>query len=363
MSLLGRFLFIFLLSFCSARRFLIPPGNSTLIDALYSHGITIGEITDKRWSVYATKQKMGVLASLVPEYEQVWEGPRNLYKRSVPGSSRYTSYYDLVSFCSRLARDYPHLVTRFSLGQSVNGLELLGVRIRSAPRRRKVKLVANMHGDETVGRELLIRFADHLVSNYESDLEIRTLVDSCEIHILPSMNPDGFQARRRTNAHGYDLNRNFPDRFYGQITPLQRETAAIMRWSERENFTLSANFHGGSLVVNYPYDGNRHRRSGVASPTKENALFMHLAQAYSLWHPDMSLSHQFTGGITNGAAWYVLYGGMQDWNYVHLHDYEVTIEVSREKNPRPDTLPGFWEKNRGPLLNFVKQIQNKALFP
>lgn len=31
------------------------------------------------------------------------------------------------------------------------------------------------------------------------------------LHILPTMNPDGFALRRRGNANNVDLNRDFPD--------------------------------------------------------------------------------------------------------------------------------------------------------
>jgi hypothetical protein len=31
------------------------------------------------------------------------------------------------------------------------------------------------------------------------------------LHILPTMNPDGFALRRRGNANNIDLNRDFPD--------------------------------------------------------------------------------------------------------------------------------------------------------
>ena len=49
-----------------------------------------------------------------------------------------------------------------------------------------------MHGDETVGRQLVIYFAELLLQNYDKDERIKKLVDSIEIYLMPSLNPDGF---------------------------------------------------------------------------------------------------------------------------------------------------------------------------
>ena len=39
------------------------------------------------------------------------------------------------------------------------------------------------------------------------------------------------------------------------------------------------------------------------------------------------LLQEFQGGITNGAQWYPLYGGMQDWNYLAAGCMEVRVGV------------------------------------
>ncbi len=67
-----------------------------------------------------------------------------------------------------------------------------------------------MHGDETANRELLLRLIYHLASSYGKDSRITALMDNTDIHILPSMNPDGFEVRLRNNLQGKDLNRNWP---------------------------------------------------------------------------------------------------------------------------------------------------------
>ena len=62
---------------------------------------------------------------------------------------------------------------------------------------------------------------------------------------------------------------------------------------------------------------------------------------------------QFGNGTTNGAAWYPLTGGMQDYNYIWHGCMEVTLELSCCKYPPANELPQFWDDNRRSLLQFL----------
>ena len=64
----------------------------------------------------------------------------------------------------------------------------------------------------------------------------------------------------------------------------------------------------------------------------------------------------FEDGITNGADWYPINGGMQDFNYIFTNDFEVTIELSCCKYPKKKYLNKEWERNKKSLLEYMKQV-------
>ena len=214
-----------------------------------------------------------------------------------------------------------------------------------------------MHGDETVGRELSLYLIEWLVEGYGSDPRATEIINNTDVFIMPTMNPDGFESGSRYNANGTDLNRDFPDQFSDpNNTTIGREpeTRAVMDWTWDHHFVLSANMHTGALVANYPYDGPN---SGVYSACPDDGLFIHISLAYADAHPNME-SGGFSNGITNGAQWYAISGGMQDWNYIWEGDFDITIEQNEVKWPSSNQLAGLWEDHREPMLVYLEEVHD-----
>lgn len=178
----------------------------------------------------------------------------------------------------------------------------------------------------------------------------------------------------RANAHNVDLNRNFPDQYgindYNRVQ--EPEVQAVMNWSLTNNFVLSANIHGGALVANYPFDDlaknfmlNADPKT-ERNPTEENDIFKHLATIYAISHRKMYqgkpcpsfIRESFPEGITNGADWYAVTGGMQDWSYLHGGTYELTLEIGCYKFPKAEELSSYWMDNREALIKYIEQVHN-----
>lgn len=290
----------------------------------------------------------------------------------------YHNYTSMTTYLRHVSTIYSNLTALYSIGQSVQGRELWVMVVSRSPYEHmvgkpNVKFVANMHGNEVVGRELMLHLILHLVQNYETDYYVRWLLDNTRIHIMPSMNPDGFEVasegtcqggQGRYNARGFDLNRNYPDYFKQNNKRSQPETEAVKEWIAKIQFVLSGNIHGGAMVASYPFDNtpNSIFSSVLSAPslTPDDDVFKHLAAVYSLNHGRMYLGEpckvgapKFDNGTTNGAAWYPLTGGMQDYNYIWHGCMEITLELSCCKYPPASELPKFWEDNRASMLQFI----------
>jgi carboxypeptidase D len=345
--------------------------NPEDVVGLIKRGISLDHPNKQQqtFEAYVTEKDIPILKEFNVEYQIQQSQPEEHLHEKRAGTVEYHNYGALTSFMEDIATRYPSITRLFSIGKSVQSRELWGIEISDnidkSEAEPQFQYIANMHGDEVVGREMSLYLIELLCSKYGVDDRITKLVNDTDIYIIPSMNPDGYERRQRGNANNVDLNRNFPDQFTSPSntkTGKQPEVQAVMTFVEQHHFVLGANFHGGAVVANYPYDGNSNYRSGAYASTPDDSVYKFTASTYSNKHRTMHNSWEFSGGITNGAEWYVLYGGMQDWNYVYNQgSFHITIELSDDKWPSASSLATFWDDNREAMLSYMELVHQLGI--
>ena len=93
------------------------------------------------------------------------------------------------------------VVKRVVIGASVRGRPIVAWAFGSDRAPRKVLVVGCIHGNECAGLAIT------------SALRRASVPDGVQVWLVPELNPDGTAADTRQNAHGVDLNRNFPYRW------------------------------------------------------------------------------------------------------------------------------------------------------
>uniref|UniRef100_A0A3Q1EFW7 Carboxypeptidase X (M14 family), member 1a n=1 Tax=Acanthochromis polyacanthus TaxID=80966 RepID=A0A3Q1EFW7_9TELE len=332
-----------------------------------------------------------------------------------PGSKdaldfRHHNYKEMRKLMKSVTEECPDITRVYTIGKSYTGLKLYVMEISDNPGKHELgepefRYVAGMHGNEALGRELVLNFMQYMCKEYKKgNQRIVRLVTETRIHLLPSMNPDGYEvayekgselagwAEGRYSFEGIDLNHNFPDlnnimwdaqetaadpsKVSNHYIPIPEyytkedamvapETRAVISWMQDIPFVLSANLHGGELVVTYPFDCTRDWAPQENTPTADDAFFRWLASVYAstnlvMVNPDRRICHyedfQEHSNIINGGAWHTVPGSMNDFSYLHTNCFEVTVELSCDKFPHVSELPIEWENNKESLLVYMEQV-------
>ena len=281
---------------------------------------------------------------------------------------RYPTYEVYIQMMTKFATDYPTICRLDTIGYSVNGRLLLAVEISdnvgTEENEPQFFYTSSMHGDETAGFVLLLRLADYLLSNYGTNAEVTDIVNNVRLFINPAANPDGtykggnstvLQAQRY-NINGYDLNRKFPKIPSSNTNPSSTiaEVQAMIDYAKTHHFVMSANFHGGAEVVNYPWD----IWQSVQNLHADDTWFYAVSKRYVDTARKVFSNYMtdtYSSGVTEGGDWYVVEGSRQDFmNYYH-NCREITIELSSTKLLECEYLNTYWNYNKNSLLHYIKE--------
>lgn len=339
---------------------------------LVDGGFDVAHVHGDSVEVYASGEEVKILQAAGFSFTISGKQPdSSSFTFGNKGLGDYNDSASITVLLHHYANAYPQLTRLVSIGKSVQGRDLWALLITDNPALEEAepefKYVSTMHGDEPIGTELCLYLIDYLLTRYGTDERVTRLVNETAIWFLPAMNPDGLDNITRHNAQGYDLNRAFPaypfhfekpffDGGALSIDGRTPEVRHVMNWTLEHSFVLSANFHAGALIVNYPYDEDPPIPSFTPAPTPDEDLIRELSLRYSRQNTRMYTEGDFPEGVVNGSVWFAIRGGMQDWHYRYTGCIDVTIELNEIKRPSPTLIPQFWDENRESMLTYLETV-------
>ncbi|KAG5677265.1 hypothetical protein PVAND_007036 [Polypedilum vanderplanki] len=197
-----------------------------------------------------------------------------------PNFRLYWSYNEIENFLQRLANEYPDLVKKDVIGQSIEHRNIHGVRVSRNAEFGKNPIIfidAGTHAREWAGIHSALYFLHQLVENSTVTNE---LLDKVDYVFVPVVNPDGYaysftedrlwrKNRRYVNytCQGIDLNRNYAYMWryrenscagtgypgaYALSEPETQAMAAYMQ-SFKYNFKLYLSTHTYGSLVLWPF--------------------------------------------------------------------------------------------------------------
>jgi PKD repeat protein len=290
-------------------------------------------------------------------------------KQILTAWNAYPTYSAYEAMMYQYAANYPSICQVYNIKTLASGRKLLVAKISHDVTVHENKpqflYTSTMHGNEPSGYIHMLHLIDTLLSNYGTNARITNILDNIELWINPLANPDGtygasggasISGAVRYNANGVDLNRNYPDPSTDSLHPdgnaWQPETMAFMELADTLNFVMSANFHEGDEVCNYPWDG----KPGL---TADNNWWQYVSKQFADTAQTFGPSGFFTDitstGIIDGYAWYQVLGGRQDFMNYYRHCREETVEISETQCPAGSQLPVLWKSCKRSFFNYLEQ--------
>lgn len=292
------------------------------------------------------------------------------------------TYEDLVSDTEILKSCYASVFSVNSLGETVDGRQILHFVIGDKEASRKILITGGIHAREYITCQLVMKqtisFLEHL-SNGDSygDISYEDLLRDTAIHVICMVNPDGisisqlgldgvqtdavrenlsqiaqldgasladstYLKRWKANANGVDLNRNFDalwdsyadpaghpssDHYKGTAPGCEIESAALIQLTLQQQFTRTISYH-----------------------TQGDVIYWYFGQEGDLY--DQTLSFANTIAATTGYPLDADYqsldpAGYKDWAIQNQGIPSLTIEVGLQDSPVPaEQFATIWAENQ-----------------
>ncbi|MCC6727258.1 MAG: zinc carboxypeptidase [Saprospiraceae bacterium] len=291
---------------------------------------------------------------------KVYETPASYQPGSMGG---YFKYQEMLDILDQMAQQYPNILKAKQPITSVyathEGRPVYWLKISDNPTQDEnepeVLYTGVHHAREPNSLSQMIFYMWYLLEHYDTDPEVKYLVDNTEMYFVPNMNPDGYIYNETTNPNGggmwrknrrnngdgtfgVDLNRNYGyewgfddtgsspntngQTYRGPSAFSEPETQMIRDFCLAHQFQFALNYHTFGDLLIYPW-------GYTDGPTVDHPTF-------SSFGPYMARDNNFLNGFGTQTVGYVTNGDSDDWMYGE--------QASKAKiySMTPEVGPSFW---------------------
>ncbi|MFH1725646.1 MAG: M14 family metallopeptidase [Elusimicrobiota bacterium] len=291
----------------------------------------------------------------------------------------YHNYGETEAELKAIAAAAPDIASVFPIGKSVEGRSITAIRFHmpgiQAGDKPGILFTGTHHAREHLSTEVPLRLARWLAENRERP-EVRPLLETRDIYIVPLVNPDGsefdigtgrYQWQRknmRPNGNGsvgVDLNRNYgygwggqgssgysnSDTYRGPSAFSEPETQAVRDFVEAHpNVTILLTYHSFSELILYPW-------GHMTEPISDGKAL----GAYQAMAAEMAKMTGYRPMQSSGL--YVASGDTCDWAWGEKKIFCFTFELTPRGRwsggfyPGPEAVESSVRKNIAPALYLI----------
>jgi carboxypeptidase T len=299
----------------------------------------------------------------------------------------YHNYAEMVAEIQQEAAAHPDIVSYFSIGKSYENRDIWAAKISdnvaTDEDEPEVLFIGQHHAREHITVEMTLYILHMLADNYGTDQQITDLVNSREIYIVFSLNPDGseydiatgtyrsWRKNRQPNSGslfvGTDLNRNYgykwgccggssgspssetyrgASAFSAPETQVMRDFIASRVVNGKQQIKTSITFHSYSLLVLWPYG---YTYTDVPSDMTQDDHDVFAAMGRT-----MAASNGYAP--EQASDLYITDGTIDDWAYATYKIFMFTFEMGGGSfYPAGSQIPALTSVNDAAVRYLLQQ--------
>lgn len=305
-----------------------------------------------------------------------------------PPDSRYFNPQSLAEKVRALAAAFPQLARAEQIGTTLQGRPIMALLISTTPDandarnldKASILVDGQHHAREVMTPEVVMDMAEQLLQGYGSNTELTKFLDSWNVWLVPSVNPDGVNivftsdsmwrknARGDSKPFGVDINRNYAYKwngcrgssaytwaqdYRGTAPGSEPETQALMKLAQNIRPAAYLSYHSYSELVLFPYGCSN-------SLTPENGLIEGLAKEMAQRLP----RDDKNGNYTPGTPWQTIYaadGSSMDYMYATFGALAYTFEINESFQPSYALRDPTVRKHRGAWGHLLGRLDQNLL--